>query len=189
MSSFSNRQEQKKQQIVAKMRPLDWLIPILSIIGLYWFSASFFLAKRSLAHTASCDEAHSLLTDVLKLEPSEASLVLGEDYDVTGTTSRARNGCWMPRKVDSVVILVVDALRFDVSQYSLPKSIGARIAKKQTTSSQLLQFVADVSSLKESDGSALVGRLDVLENLWAHIILVLAIHSSHPLLQCNASKV
>mmetsp|Transcript_45617 Transcript_45617/g.110519 ORF Transcript_45617/g.110519 Transcript_45617/m.110519 type:complete len:921 (+) Transcript_45617:260-3022(+) len=123
------------------MRLLDWLIPILTIIGLYWFSSSFFLAKRSLPHSSSCDEAHSLLTEVLKLEPSEISSILGEDYD--DATGSLRNGCWLPRKVDSVVILVVDAMRFDFSQYSLPKSIGSRIAKRQTTSSQLLQFVAD----------------------------------------------
>ena len=128
------------------MSRIDWLIPIMSIIGLYWFSSSFFLAKRSLPYSARCDEAHSLLTDILKLKPSEVSLILGEEYDISSATSSVRNGCWMPRKVDSVVILVVDALRFDVSQYSLPKSVGAHIAKGQTASSQLLQFVADVSS-------------------------------------------
>ena len=131
------------------MRIVDWLIPVLTIIGLYWFSASFFLAKRSLPDSSSCDEAHALLTEVLKLEPSEVSLILGEDYDSNNAASGSlRNGCWLPRKVDSVVILVVDAMRFDFSQYSLPKSIGARIANQQTPSSQLLQFVADVSACK-----------------------------------------
>lgn len=133
---------QQHQQGLRRLRALDWLIPILSIIGLYWFSSSFFLAKRSLPYSASCDEAHSLLTDILRLEPAEAFLILGDSL-VEGD----RNGCWLPRKVDSVVILVVDALRFDFSQYSLPKSIGSRIEKNQTASSQLIQFVADVSSI------------------------------------------
>ena len=57
-----------------------------------------------------------------------------------------RSGCWLPRKVDSLVILVVDALRFDFARDHLPMSVGARLAsqgKNRTTASQLLQFVAD----------------------------------------------
>ena len=67
-------------------------------------------------------------------------------------TQSSSNGCWLDRRVDSLVILVVDALRFDFAQHELPLSVGARLqnAKNQngtsssaTTSSQLLQFVAD----------------------------------------------
>jgi len=54
----------------------------------------------------------------------------------------------MDRKVDSLVILVVDALRFDFALYNLPQSIGRRLQmiKAQPDSnfkSRLLQFVAD----------------------------------------------
>jgi phosphatidylinositol glycan class O len=144
----------------------DLIVPLLAISGLYWFSASFFLAKRSLPHVSYCDEAHTLLTDTLSLTTDEAVRVLGRqmipenEYQVDGlkndTQTRVRNGCWLPRRIDSLVILVVDALRFDFAKYHLPLSVGSRILSssmkvhnnhntttRQTTSSQLLQFVAD----------------------------------------------
>lgn len=148
----------------------DLIIPLLAIGGLYWFSASFFLAKRSLPHVSHCDEARTLLTDILSLTPDETTRVLGRrtiiDYDANQDVVRddprtqmmARNGCWLPRRIDSLVILVVDALRFDFAKHHLPLSVGSRISSmsssssdwvhnntttKQTTSSQLLQFVAD----------------------------------------------
>jgi phosphatidylinositol glycan class O len=110
------------------------LTPILALCGLYWFAASFFLAKRSLPHTSNCDEANLLLRETLGLSAS----------DVVGIQSvlSTNNGCWMDRRVDSLVILVVDALRFDFARHHLPFSVGARLAN-QTSSSQLLQFVAD----------------------------------------------
>eukprot|EP00980_Cylindrotheca_fusiformis_P029439 scaffold23476_cov125-Cylindrotheca_fusiformis.AAC.7 len=120
----------------------DWLSPIVAILGLYWFSASFFLAKRSLPHSATCAEVSTLLSDVLKLNENEAARILELNKAPGGV------GCWLPRRVDSMVILVVDALRFDFAQYNLPKSVGTRISKDKkhitNSSSQLLQFVADV---------------------------------------------
>jgi phosphatidylinositol glycan class O len=112
---------------------VNLVVPLLAIGGLYWFSASFFLAKRSLPHVSTCDEAPKLLRDVLGLTPEEI-------HRVVGPTTK---GCWLDRRVDSLVILVVDALRFDFARYELPLSVGARIHNKTTTSSQLLQFVAD----------------------------------------------
>jgi phosphatidylinositol glycan class O len=140
----------------------DLIVPLLAIGGLYWFSASFFLAKRSLPQVSQCDEAHSLLTDILSLTSEEAGRVLGrgrnENRDnAQNDTETKRRGCWLPRRIDSLVILVVDALRFDFAQHHLPLSVGSRISpsvtsssrnhnnttQKTTTSSQLLQFVAD----------------------------------------------
>jgi phosphatidylinositol glycan class O len=124
-----------------RIRLADWLTPLFAILGLYWFSTSFFLAKRSLPHSATCAEASLLLTDVLKLNEIEASRIL------EANAGDKNDGCWLPRRVDSMVILVVDALRFDFARYNLPLSIGARIENKQNSSSQLLQFVADVRIL------------------------------------------
>ncbi len=121
---------------------LDLLLPIIALGSLYWFSASFFLAKRSLPYVSKCDEAHTILKDVLLLSEEEASMVLGHSH----LENDHRTGCWLPRKVDSLVILVVDALRFDFARDHLPMSVGARLnqmGKNKTTSSQLLQFVAD----------------------------------------------
>ena len=73
------------------------------------------------------------------------------------------SGCWVSRRVDSMVILVVDALRFDFARDHLPLSIGSRLLdgeqqhkqqqqqqqkqqdgkNKAVGTSQLFQFVAD----------------------------------------------
>ena len=115
---------------------IDLIVPILAIGGLYWFAASFFLAKKSLSDVSICEEAQGLLQQYLGLSHEEASLVLKNN-------AQHSTGCWLNRRVDTLVILVVDALRFDFARYELPQSIGARIDVKNTTSSQLLQFVAD----------------------------------------------
>ena len=138
-------------------RLADFVVPLLAIGGLYWFSASFFLAKRSLPQVSKCDEASSLLRDTLSLSEEEIILVLGNDNH--NNNNNERQGCWLNRRVDSMVILVVDALRFDFARYRLPLSVGKRIESmldsshskghhknnnnNRTTSSQLLQFVAD----------------------------------------------
>mmetsp|Transcript_22168 Transcript_22168/g.52119 ORF Transcript_22168/g.52119 Transcript_22168/m.52119 type:complete len:953 (-) Transcript_22168:185-3043(-) len=149
-SNYKNENKNDRKKLA------DVIVPLLAIGGLYWFSASFFLAKRSLPHVSTCDEAPSLLTDVLKLSPEETKLVLGHDYNDNNNNDNNSNnnkrlGCWLDRRIDSLMILVVDALRFDFARYRLPKSIGSRIfpqeqeqaSKQRKTSSQLLQFVAD----------------------------------------------
>jgi phosphatidylinositol glycan class O len=150
----------------AKKKPVDLIVPLIAIVGLYWFSASFFLAKRTLPFVSRCDEARTLFTEVLSLSREQTDLVVGvmddndydDDYDaakhsnnINNSTIKSRNGCWLPRRIDSLVILVVDALRFDFARDHLPMSIGSRISPQnkqrqqnnQTTASQLLQFVAD----------------------------------------------
>ena len=122
-----------------KRLPMNLLVPLMALGGLYWFSASFFLAKRSLPFSSKCDEARAILQDVLLLSKEEADMVLGKENE-----NDQRNGCWLPRKVDSLVILVVDALRFDFARDHLPMSVGARLSEQnRTAQSQLLQFVAD----------------------------------------------
>ena len=142
----------------AKKKPVDLIVPLIAIVGLYWFSVSFFLAKRSLPFVSRCDEARTLFSDVLSLSREQTDLVVGLDYDtakhsnsINNSTIKSRNGCWLPRRIDSLVILVVDALRFDFARDHLPMSVGSRISPQnkqrqqnnQTTASQLLQFVAD----------------------------------------------
>ena len=152
-----------------KKLKLDLVIPLLAIGGLYWFSVSFFLAKRSLPFVSRCDEARTLFSEILSLSPEEIDLILGtvnDDVDSknhndeepkqsntansTITTNSRRKGCWLPRRIDSLVILVVDALRFDFARDHLPMSIGSRIQQQSQRNnnqtmmaSQLLQFVAD----------------------------------------------
>ncbi|KAG7360226.1 type I phosphodiesterase / nucleotide pyrophosphatase [Nitzschia inconspicua] len=143
--AVSHRTKERRKQ-TSRTKLADLVVPLLAIGGLYWFSASFFLAKRSLPQVSHCDEANTLLVDILGLTSEEATKVLGKEHQQDDT----RNGCWMDRQIDSMVILVVDALRFDFARYRLPLSVGARISQKnqltnknRTTASQLLQFVAD----------------------------------------------
>jgi phosphatidylinositol glycan class O len=102
----------------------DILAPLLTLFGLYIFSSAFFLAKRSLPRTSTCQDVASLLRDTLGLtidsaEPSQ---------------------CWMPSTINKLVVLVVDALRLDFAQQSFPQSFGKRLKQNDAV---LLQFTAD----------------------------------------------
>eukprot|EP00934_Nitzschia_sp_Nitz4_P003918 Nitzschia sp. Nitz4//scaffold3_size479765//417414//422217//NITZ4_000178-RA/size479765-processed-gene-1.550-mRNA-1//-1//CDS//3329550992//3908//frame0 len=139
------KKKTKSRSAWSKPKWVELVVPVLALIGLYWFSASFFLAKRSLPHVSTCDEAPGLLRQTLGLNDKEVTAAL--------SSNSPSKGCWLNRRIDSLVILVVDALRFDFARYELPLSVGARIDPKsphhpknkhnRTTSSQLLQFVAD----------------------------------------------
>ena len=114
---------------------------ILTLVGLFWFLSAFFLAKRSLAHASACAEACTLLVESLGLESSECQLLQRKKLISTSSTGDSpREGCWMKRKVHSMVYVVVDALRFDFALYDLPRSLGQRLSAQK---GQLFQFVAD----------------------------------------------
>jgi GPI ethanolamine phosphate transferase 3 subunit O len=111
-----------------------FMYPLMALMGLYWFANSFFLAKQSLSNLSGCDDAIPLLRESLGLTDQDIALIRNLHLLSNG------RGCWIDRRVDSVVILVVDALRFDFARHHLPKSVGARLS---SSSSQLLHFVAD----------------------------------------------
>jgi phosphatidylinositol glycan class O len=117
----------------------DLVAVFLALTGLYWFTASFFLAKRSLSKRSSCHEAATLLRDTLGLNEDE---IRQTGIVFESATNNNPQGCWMNRTVDSLVILVVDALRFDFAYYNLPKSVGRRL-HQNSSQSRLFQFVAD----------------------------------------------
>lgn len=109
------------------------VVYIFAIVGLYKFSSSFFLAKRSLPYKSKCHDGKRLLQSALGLSEDEVKHI-----------PEGRSGCWMDRRVDQMVILVVDALRFDFARYYLPESVGVHLKSSQTEkSSQLMQFMAD----------------------------------------------
>ena len=151
-------------------RLLIHLIPsILLTIGLSIFTQSFFLSRTSFDHRSSCDSeaAGTLLFTSLGLEQDHIDYLRSvgflSDYKYyDSSTSSTTTGCWTPRRVDSMVILVVDALRFDFARDHLPLSIGSRLFptsvannnnttsaaseeedKKYRGTSKLYQFVAD----------------------------------------------
>ena len=184
-------------------KALDAVAWVLVLGGLYWFAASFFLAKRSLSQLSTCDEACPLLKETLGLDPSLCRALQERGALASPVAPAASNngtitqrmGCWMDRKVDSMAIVVVDALRFDFALYSLPKSIGPSLdhhlhqghgtsGDSISYSSALMQFVADpptvtMQRLKAlttgglptfADISANLGGASVDEDSWVRML-------------------
>lgn len=116
-----------------------WLLmpPILLTAGLTIFTQSFFLSRTSFNHRSSCNvgSAGNLLQSALGLNNDEIQFLRkygylsdGEDIDnISSSYNAGYYGCWVPRRVDSMAILVVDALRFDFARDHLPLSIGSRL--------------------------------------------------------------
>ena len=105
---------------------------VTSFIGLYIFTRSLFLSKRSLhAYTSQCSAHYlrkTLLKDQLKLSDcdiarlvdrgvlSEILLLNDDDDDDDDVLLHSSDGCWMGRRVSSVVMVIVDALRYDLAE-------------------------------------------------------------------------
>lgn len=139
----------------------DVLAVVLVLTGLYWFAASFFLAKQSLVQTSECDEAVTLLQTQLGLTSVETDRLVRSGI-LSPPHQQTRAGCWMDRRASSMIMLLVDALRFDFAYYNFPRSIGQRLKKttaninnhngkqeqqqssiSSSFSSRLFQFIAD----------------------------------------------
>lgn len=139
------------------------LPPTLLALGLIIFTKSFFLSRTSFDHRSSCapGAAGNLLKVALDLNDDEIRFLRENgwlsdyhrhnDYHHNVTERNSNDGCWVPRKVDSMAIIVVDALRFDFARDHLPLSVGSRLfpgnnGQKNKTSrgfSKLYQFIAD----------------------------------------------
>jgi GPI ethanolamine phosphate transferase 3 subunit O len=140
-------------------RYVESFAAFMALVGLYAFASSFFLSKHSLPlHRSECDhDAPQLLRAMGLSEPAVRQLQHmklisnSDDDDIHG---RRRNGCWMDRRADSVIILLVDALRIDFVR-QLTKSVQSRLAAVSSSSdltngtttvvssSRLFRFVAD----------------------------------------------
>lgn len=136
-----------------------YVLPVL--IGLYKFSTSFFLAKKSITQSSKCDPDSSwdLLHNVLKIPDEKIDYlrsngIISKFVDLKDKDgSLFSNGCWMDRRVDAMSVIVVDALRFDFASEHLPQSIGSRLRSELRSDrnltqplmghSQLFRFVAD----------------------------------------------
>ena len=126
------------------------LPPTLIALGLSIFTQSFFLSRTSFDNRSSCapNAAGNLLKRALGLNDNDIRF-LRENHWLSDHKD-ATDGCWAPRKVDSMAIIVVDALRFDFARDHLPLSVGSRLHPedngRNSTSrgfSKLYQFVAD----------------------------------------------
>lgn len=90
--------------------------------------------------------------DALQLSEDHVDFMRDEGWLTDSKGVNGGGGCWTPRRVDSMAILVVDALRFDFARDHLPLSVGSRLFPGKLSNStrskgrgysQLYQFVAD----------------------------------------------
>ena len=73
-----------------------------------------------------------------------------------GDDGEELEGCWMPRRVDAMAVIVVDALRFDFAVEHLPKSVGARLKAEQIRRERRLKD-ADIDS-QSSNATVALGQ-------------------------------
>ena len=141
---------------------IELATPILLAIGLGIFTKSFFLSRTPFRLRSPCEigSAGDLLSDTLGISPSQVDFLRKRgflsdyefDDDASGGSAGAlHHGCWAPRRVDSMAVIVVDAMRFDFARDHLPNSIGSRLypvhnnthSAERRGKSKLFQFVAD----------------------------------------------
>ena len=94
-------------------------ISIVALLGLFVFTRSLFLSKRRLPQKSECsaDYLRNLLVHELQLSERDiltlvhrgvlSDILLGNDVS---------DGCWMERRVSSIVMIIVDALRYDLAE-------------------------------------------------------------------------
>ncbi|KAL3827278.1 hypothetical protein ACHAXA_004753 [Cyclostephanos tholiformis] len=149
------------------------LLPsILLALGLAIFVNSFFLSRTPFDERSSCEygSGGALLSLSLGMSDGEISFLrevglLADRDDAAaggeagGGASSYRGGCWTTSLVDSIAVIVVDALRFDFARDRLPLSVGTRLFRPpprrdvstrggegggvSSGTSMLLRFVAD----------------------------------------------
>jgi phosphatidylinositol glycan class O len=66
----------------------------------YVFMAGFLLSRSALPDVSSCNRSPLINSTALETEPQSA-----------------KDGCWSPRAVDKIVIVIIDALRYDMVEY------------------------------------------------------------------------
>ncbi len=126
-----------------------------------------------MSHVSPChhDTASTLLQNEIGL--SESNIEYLYKYGIlskhstdnhknndNGSNLSTSNGCWMTKRIDSMAIVVIDALRFDFALQHLPKSIGARLqyedqnAKKNMNDSERKHSTSKNTDLPSSRGQS-----------------------------------
>ena len=207
LTTTSNTTTSILQRLVRTSFPL-----LLLFVGLSIFTQSFFLSRTAVDVRSSCDvhSAGKLLTNALlgfehynHEEVNDVEYLRqmgwlsdgGNNNNIGGGAaggvidSNTNYGCWVPRRVDSMAILVVDALRFDFARDHLPLSVGSRLftngtnsinssssssintRKKKKGMSKLYRFMADPPTVKVLALAflILIGVMLVAESLGQHL--------------------
>ena len=113
---------------------------LCALVGALIFTKGFFLHRHELPHHSGCDDVHELLRDDLGLSSASVKVLIDEGL----VRSLSDDGeCWSPAlgAVDEVMLVVVDALRFDFANTRLPKLMSKYPPHKAHT--KLYKFVAD----------------------------------------------
>jgi phosphatidylinositol glycan class O len=110
------------------------IVAVLHMLGLYLFTNGFLLTRLVLNDTSKCEE-----------------LPIPSSYK-----SSVANGCWHPKTFDKVVLIVIDALRYDFTVPFQPAYPGDaprnfhnafpvlyELAEKNPSNALLLPFIAD----------------------------------------------
>ena len=125
---------------------------VLPVLGVYIFTKGFFLTKQELSIFSECTPTSS--SDLLRSKPfslNDDELLslqvagvlsppppspFSSDHPTSSSSFPAPSpvayGCWQPRLVDKVFLIVVDALRFDFAEKHLPRTLEKVITKTTT---------------------------------------------------------
>ena len=151
---------------------------LLLFLGLSIFTQSFFLSRTTVDVRSSCDlqSAGNLLVNALGFDDDRAEEDVeylrqmgwlsdgnsnGGGEDSTNhnigigiddhSISNSNYGCWVPRRVDSMAILVVDALRFDFARDHLPLSVGSRLFTDEVEDSTKRNYNSRSTSISKNE--------------------------------------
>lgn len=78
-------------------------------IGLYLFTTGFFLTRYEITNISSCE------TMPPTFDPTRSFHFRGHEVESTGTKSNKE--CWMEKRFDRAILIIIDALRFDFADY------------------------------------------------------------------------
>jgi phosphatidylinositol glycan class O len=155
-----------------------WVICVQAI-ALYLFTTGFFLTRFEVSELSSCN--------VLPHEYEQKSNLRTESLDES-VTKKDKNGCWMDKKFDKIVFIVIDALRYDFAIKSDAKHarnapfylnhlpILATTIEEKPTKSMLFKFEADpptmtMQRLKGLTTGSLPTFLDIKDNMHSSEIM------------------
>jgi phosphatidylinositol glycan class O len=183
-------------------------VPILLSIGLTIFTRSFFLSRKSFTTRSSCHAAPKLLKGI-GLTDDEVRFLQKQGWLNDEQEADNGGGCWTSRRIDSLVIIVVDALRFDFARDHLPLSVGSRLfpsndsKNKARGYSKLFQFVADPPTVTMQRLKALTtgglptfaditgsfGGANIEEDSWVEQLIATRDHRSGHHMSGNVSRI
>ena len=178
-AELSHRSSSSSSKLSFNLRLAQKLFPFpLLFLGLSIFTQSFFLSRTTVDVRSSCDlqSAGNLLVNAFGFDDDRAeedveylrqmgwlsdgnsngggeastnnNIGIGiDDHSI----SNSNYGCWVPRRVDSMAILVVDALRFDFARDHLPLSVGSRLFTDEVEDSTKRNYNSRSTSISKNE--------------------------------------